>query len=685
MPPGDIEWGVAIKVDDGAAVTKIDSFTGSMKRAEDVADSLGKATSGAMRATGTEARTAAKSLAELTRALEAQRAAARAGGGMTFGKTSLGSAELKQANMEIEAFIAKSNDAAVAQSIVTEQIQLGAKGVGDMATGAKETTGVFRGQLMGAVDKFGKKVKGIGADIGKMAFGFAAGNLVGGLIGSIVNPDPPSDSDLKKWARLGESAGFFADKMKEYAQGEIARRASDAMDQQAESAAEAALESVDMAKATETLQRSLGHLLLEHERGIITAEKRAAAEKKLREEFNKTHNIISTRDALIAGGKEIYGEATAFKPDGSIDVAESQRRAAVHAEIADAEERIRKAEIEADMREAIAEQRKAAAEEWAAEAAALKDEIDTLRGTLNPLVEDEIKLAKTTALIADAVRHGVIEQDAADKLLARYTQTVKEAREEEERLLEVRQRSNLIDLGGPTDGMSEREAFEYKLALDHLSDRLERDRARQAIEDKVRGVNDPSPMGKIRDDLAAIQEFRAKYLDVMASVRDGGIEAFQAVRDSMVNLFTTGELGVEELGKTFNRIMAQIATDMILAWLLKLAGGSAYSGPGSGMGDNLLSPDNPNFNEGGSYIARGSGGPDSQLYAHYLTPGERVTIETKRDQRMADGGGRPVMLKPTIVVQTDVRQMMHDMIRSPENETWIVEVYNRHKHALQAG
>src|SRR5687768_5874063 len=68
----------------------------------------------------------------------------------------------------------------------------------------------FSKQATDALDKFGKKVGGIGGDLGKMAANFGIGMLGGAafsIIDSLFAPAPQTIEDLEKVVEMGERLG----------------------------------------------------------------------------------------------------------------------------------------------------------------------------------------------------------------------------------------------------------------------------------------------------------------------------------------------------------------------------------------------------------------------------------------------------------------------------------------------
>ena len=96
------------------------------------------------------------------------------------------------------------------------------------------------------------------------------------------------------------------------------------------------------------------------------------------------------------------------------------------------------------------------------------------------------------------------------------------------------------------------------------------------------------------------------------------------------------------------------ATDHPLYGLLAGIGKSILSAFGGGL---------PGFKTGGSFKVGGAGGLDSSIVAFRGTPGERVDISTKGQQRQTNGGGASIVhVSPSPYFDVQVQKVAGPMV-----------------------
>ncbi len=91
------------------------------------------------------------------------------------------------------------------------------------------------------------------------------------------------------------------------------------------------------------------------------------------------------------------------------------------------------------------------------------------------------------------------------------------------------------------------------------------------------------------------------------------------------------------------------------------------------------------FENGGSAMVGGSGGPDSQLVQIKATPGERLTVETPSQQRNGDGGGTTVVQSPPVNVAAVLSPSdITGAFDSDEGETVVINMLQRNASTVRA-
>lgn len=154
---------------------------------------------------------------------------------------------------------------------------------------------------------------------------------------------------------------------------------------------------------------------------------------------------------------------------------------------------------------------------------------------------------------------------------------------------------------------------------------------------------------------------------LMQEALGGVMDATSSLADGLVNLALTGEGSLGDLLASFIATVAKIIIEMLALKAIEMVTGipvSAMIGGGGGarggMGDffgNLLG-----FQRGGSFSVGGSGTADSKLVAFRATPGERVDISTKGQQRDTAGGATAVHVVPSRYFDVQVQKVATPLV-----------------------
>lgn len=117
----------------------------------------------------------------------------------------------------------------------------------------------------------------------------------------------------------------------------------------------------------------------------------------------------------------------------------------------------------------------------------------------------------------------------------------------------------------------------------------------------------------------------------------------QALFDSISAVFDTGLRALQDFGRGGKLVFREFATAAldaiadVIAGLLRLQFQKAV---GTALGI-------PGFKDGGSLFVQGTGGTDSQLVAFRATPGERVDVSTRAQQRVSAVPQAPAQAAPS--------------------------------------
>lgn len=126
-----------------------------------------------------------------------------------------------------------------------------------------------------------------------------------------------------------------------------------------------------------------------------------------------------------------------------------------------------------------------------------------------------------------------------------------------------------------------------------------------------------------------------RVIDRADALRDAAGEFLQG----FVQDLRDGESGVEALGNAFERLADRLISSGLDMLITNLFGAAGTAGTGT-MGTIIGSLFG--FAGGGSVIAGGAGGPDSQIFAAKVTPGERIDFTPPGSSR--DRDDRPVKI-----------------------------------------
>lgn len=179
--------------------------------------------------------------------------------------------------------------------------------------------------------------------------------------------------------------------------------------------------------------------------------------------------------------------------------------------------------------------------------------------------------------------------------------------------------------------------------------------------------------------LAETAAIRAQITEIqnletaLQGVEEVAQSVFGALGDEIVSFVETGEFNFARLARSIISDLARIATEALIVQPLVQAVTGAFSGGfGGGIGGgggNIFSNLFGNlfgFQEGGSVTVGGTGGPDSQLFAARVSPGERIDFTPAGESRSREAvqmtSGRTVVeidLSPELLA--NIRQETEDV------------------------
>lgn len=122
-----------------------------------------------------------------------------------------------------------------------------------------------------------------------------------------------------------------------------------------------------------------------------------------------------------------------------------------------------------------------------------------------------------------------------------------------------------------------------------------------------------------------------KVSDTIANTMTG---AFSKVEDALVKFVTTGKLDFKELANSILADIARMIVKLLILRPLMNGLGGMFGLPGFSTGGSMQVP---GFATGGNFMVGGSQVGDKNLVAFRANGGERVSVETKAQQRRNDG------------------------------------------------
>jgi tape measure domain-containing protein len=132
---------------------------------------------------------------------------------------------------------------------------------------------------------------------------------------------------------------------------------------------------------------------------------------------------------------------------------------------------------------------------------------------------------------------------------------------------------------------------------------------------------DPNPfdiMSQFADGVSTASS-SVNLINNTASYTAGALDLVSGAANGLVNSFQSGTNYLEQVYNKLDLARQNVS-------------------PLNNQGQNVISLNNlPGFNRGGSLTVGGSGSPDSRLFMAKVSPGERVDVLTRQQQRMLDG------------------------------------------------
>lgn len=174
----------------------------------------------------------------------------------------------------------------------------------------------------------------------------------------------------------------------------------------------------------------------------------------------------------------------------------------------------------------------------------------------------------------------------------------------------------------------------------------------------------------------------ATEMNTAASAQKLLVDGFHGVRDSIVELATTGTTSFGKLFSTIMADLAQLAANKLLKDLLN--GGSSGETGGllasalGGLGGAATGGDFdiPHAANGFAGIVRHQSGGDSHLAMFHVNPGEHVAIRTPEQQAAAQRGHGPVVNNNRVVVQHDPHALL-DALDTPEGNRMVIKLVSQ--------
>lgn len=224
----------------------------------------------------------------------------------------------------------------------------------------------------------------------------------------------------------------------------------------------------------------------------------------------------------------------------------------------------------------------------------------------------------------------------------------------------------------------------YKTALDEINKLLQknvisqaqatvqalaaRDAFRQAT-DEVRKLESSLGERAFEGARRGLEQVWKQINDIEGLISQKMLNSFNSLENATVDWINGMDVSWKKVAQGIMRDLTQIALRILLIRTINLFSGGSFASLVAGSGGAHAS--------GGSYVAGGSGGPDSQNVMFRLTPGERVDFTPRGEQR-ASGGGDVVIHN-----HYDKRGLMA-VNRTREGKRQILNAFTEQRGAVRA-
>lgn len=362
--------------------------------------------------------------------------------------------------------------------------------------------------------------------------------------------------------------------------------------------------------------------------GVVVTDEQEAA---LRKQLERLDAAEKKRDKARSSSKASGNAAKDFARElqGILDAANPTAAAVRH--LADQQDVLTKATAKYPARAA---EFKAASEQIAAAARAAVDPI----GAVTRGLEDELRLR--TELL-DSSEAGIRLREILADLDAKGVTTSKAQRDELASTLKF------IELYGEAERRAAGAAEARREAASTSAAAVDAEWERRAKRFDEAAESQAAWQAELNNSLggglkAGIKEAAQDLVNVGDMVKGAFGSAVNGLEENLANAFMGAETNWSALADSILGDIAKIAAKMALLSLIGgiATGGSSFS---VGAGQSALG-DLFGFAKGGQFIVPGAGAQDSQVAAFKVSPRERVTIETEKQQRQNDraafGGGR---------------------------------------------
>lgn len=269
----------------------------------------------------------------------------------------------------------------------------------------------------------------------------------------------------------------------------------------------------------------------------------------------------------------------------------------------------------------------------------LREQLKRLENSLFPILAAQRELAEATRITDEAVKKLNLSEERATAII----EAKKKALEDQ------------LDPLAATNRELDREIALLKLS----SDERERVSRLQSVELKLRQqgiVLSEQETKDLRDKIALIQKLSERPPQIESPLKNltkdiltttqlletAFVKVFGQVENAIVDLVRTGEFNFKKFVDNVLVDLTRLATRQALLQLVTAAGFGAAGGPAQ----------LPGFQTGGSFIVGGSGPPDSRLVAFRASPGERVDVSTRKQQRQGGGSRAPMNITVNTTIQT---------------------------------